>query len=208
MNLSPSETPKAGGLAQSLTRLLVGAVVGGGAAWIWFTHAAGVDWIDALTLGLSLVCLLGATRLIFESFNRRALAVRMQVEGETTPKETGQARLAAGLMVVLGLVLLLPAASRTFGWIDPRLAYAGIVAFAVLRVLYTWHVVRTGDEFLKRRMHEASWKILVLFSLGLLLYGGAERLDLVAEGSIWDAFVILTGLSLIVPAIGPVRRST
>ncbi len=185
------------------TRLIVMLIyyvaVSAGVYWLWHRHVYITRWADEAALCVALICVLAGARLLYEFFNPRLLGDRLQVEGESTPREAALARVQAALIVLLGVVLVLPNVAFGFDW-PPALVYGAILVFVVVRTLYTLWIWRTADEFLRRRMTEAAWWTLMLTTTGLLLYGGAERLGLVRVASSWDVLVVVLGVAIVTPS--------
>ncbi len=168
--------------------------------WLWRGgHVYITRWADQAALGVALVCVLAAGRLLYESFNPRLLGERIQVEGESTPQEAWQARIQAALIFVLGIALVLPNLTFAFDW-PAWWSYAAIVVFVVVRTVNTFRVLKSADEYLRRRMFEASWWTLLLTTTGLLIYGGAERLGLVQVATSWDVMVVVFGVAIVTPS--------
>jgi hypothetical protein len=201
---APGAGPDASLVAARRTRMIVMwiyfAVVTAGVVWLWRGgHVWITRWADQAALCVALVCVLAAGRLLYESFNRRLLGDRMQVEGESTPQETTQARIQAVLIFLLGIALVLPNLTFAFDW-SPGLAYGVIVAFVVVRTGYTLQAWKKADEFVRRRMTESAWWTLLVTTTGLLLYGGAERLGLTEEVTSWDVMILVFGVAIVMPS--------
>jgi hypothetical protein len=201
MTTAPAPDPRlaAARRTRMIVMLIYYVVLCAGAYWLWHGHVYITRWVDDAALGVALVCVLAAGRLLYESFNRRLLGDRLQVEGESTPREAALARVQAGMIFFLGVVLVLPNVAFGLGW-SPALAYAAIVVFVIVRSIYTLWVWKTADEFLRRRMTEATWWTMLLTTTGLLLYGGAERLDLVQVATSWDVLVVVMGIAIVTPS--------
>jgi hypothetical protein len=200
MNDAPAPDPKlpAARRTRMIAMLLYFIAVSTGVIWLWHGHVYITRWADEAALCVALICVLAAGRLLYESFDRRLLGERMQVEGESTPKEARHARLQAALMCLLGLVLVLPNVTFGLNW-SPVLAYVGVVAYVVVRLAYALKVWRTSDEYVRRRISETGWWALLITTTGLLLYGGAERLGLVQAASSWDVLVLVVGVTILTP---------
>ena len=57
--------------------------------WVWIDGVR-PGWADAIAFSVTLICLASGARLLVESFDRKALGARMEVEGDPTVRETGQ----------------------------------------------------------------------------------------------------------------------
>ena len=167
--------------------------------WLWRSHVHITRWADDAALMVGAICVLAAGRLLYESLNRRLLGDRLQVEGDSTPRETVQVRIQAVLIFLLGIMLVAPNVAFGFDW-PPTVVYGAIVLFVVVRTVYTLRVLKTADEFIRRRMFEAGWWTLLLTTTGLLLYGGAERLGLVRVATSWDVLVVVLGVAIVTPS--------
>ena len=182
-----------------IVMLIYYVAVSAGVYWLWHGHVYITRWADEAALCVALICVLAAGRLLYESFNRRLLGDRLQVEGESTPREAAQARVQAALIFLLGIALVLPNVAFGLSW-SPEVAYGAILVFVIVRSLYTWRVLKQADEFLRRRMFEAAWWTLLLTTTGLLIYGGAERLGLVRVATSWDVLVVVLGIAIVTPS--------
>ena len=201
MTETPAVDPRlaAARRTRTIVMLIYYVAVSAGAYWLWHSHVYLTRWADDAALCVALICVLAGARLLYESFNPRLLGDRLQVEGESTPREAALARVQAALIVLLGVVLVLPNVAFGFNW-PPALIYGAILIFVAVRTLYTLWVWRTADEFLRRRMTEASWWTLMLTTTGLLIYGGAERLGLVQIATSWDVLVVVLGIAIVTPS--------
>lgn len=193
---------------QTLVQLVVGGAVGAAAAWTYAENANVMRWADMVALSLALICLIAATRLFLNSFNRRSLGQLMAVEGDSTSKEATQARFQAVLLVCLGLTLFWPPLATMRGWPAPVWAYGVIAAFVVLRLWYTNHAFKTGDEFMRQRVRDASWRSYFIGQTLLLAYAGGERLGLFPPMNAWDVLVVMVAIGVVVPAFTPGRKLT
>ena len=182
-----------------IVMLIYWAAVSAGVIWLWRGHVYITRWADDAALGVALVCVLAAGRMLFESFNLRLLGDRLQVEGEGTPQEAAKMRIQALVIFATGLVLVLPNVTFGLGW-SREVSYGAIVVFVIARTAYGLRNLRTADEFVRRRMAEANLWTLFLTTTALFLYGGAERLGLAPVATSWDVLVIVLGLALVVPS--------
>ncbi|MFZ2030886.1 MAG: hypothetical protein WAU68_11295 [Vitreimonas sp.] len=184
----------------SLVRMTIGAALGGGALYLYMTHAAEIRWADGVAIAVSLICFIAAVRLFGESLDPKKLAVRMEVEGETTPKEANSARVQAVLLIALGVSIVWPVIATLNGWPAPVWAYAVTAIFIVIRVGYTLVMWRTTDEFARQRTRQVAWWTYFVSQTALIAYAGAERLGLTPPLTAWDIMVLTTATSIAVAA--------
>ncbi|MBS0297400.1 MAG: hypothetical protein JSR45_13910 [Proteobacteria bacterium] len=199
-------SPEPGRRSGALLSMGLTAALGLGLLWLIWTRGHGLSWADKLALIVSLMCLASAIRIGLESLDPRRLSQRMSLEGESTPAETAQVRLQAGVVALMGVVIALPPLADMLGWRAPEVIYGVFLAYAAIRIVYARHVLKTADEFVRRRMERAALVIMMLFQTGLLLVAGAERLGLIGPVSGWDALVCLTTLAVLTPVFLQSRR--
>jgi len=200
-NASASAPQPGHGVTAAVVRAGLVCVMAIGLFWWFTTRVPWVRWADVLAVGVSFACVLSAARVGLLSFNPAALGKRMELEGDSTAGEARQARLQSLMLFLLAVVLLMPAAYGLWGWPDPRLAYGAVVVFVALRIAYTWHIFRTTDEFVRRRIQRGAWGVFFVFQSLLLLWAAGERLGLLVPLDGWDALVLLTTLTLFVPSL-------
>ncbi len=144
------------------------------------------------------MCGAGAARLLAESFDPAALGKRMGVEGAGAAKETGQVRLQAMLMAVLGLTLAWPPLATLAGYPTPTWSYAVIGALVAIRLAYTHYMFQRGDAFLRQRVRNGAWaRAYFIGQTGLLAYAGGERLGLIPPITAWDVLTLTMALSVL-----------
>lgn len=193
MSTAAPQRPEIGA---SLIRMVVGAALGGGALWLYWLNADHMRWSDGVAIAVALICFLAAVRIFAESLDPKKLAQRMEVEGETTPKETNQARLQALLMVVLGVSILWPVVATMRGWPAPAWAYAVTAVFIVIRIGYTLAMWTKTDEFVRQQTKNVTWWTFFWSQTALIAYAGAERLGLAPAVTAWDVMVLITATSI------------
>ena len=199
---TPRETP-----IVPLVRAIMVVLLLGVAALIAIYGARFPRWSDLIAIVVGCVCAAGAARLMAESFDPVALGKRMCVEGPGTPKEAAQVRLQALLMLVLGLTLAWPPLATFTGYPAPMWSYAVIAAFVVIRLVYTHYMFQNGDEFLRQRVRNSTWRAYFIGQTALLAYAGGERLGLLAPLTAWDVLTLTMALSILVSAFGPMVRA-
>jgi hypothetical protein len=191
-----SNPPRPINVGASIVRMLVGAALGGGALWLYATHAQSFRWSDGIAISVALICFIAATRLMSESFDPNKLGARLEVEGASTPKEVNGARIQAILLVALGIAIVWPAIATMQGWPAPVWAYAVTAVFIVIRVAYTLIMWRKLDEFARQRTKNVTWWTYFISQTGLIAYAGAERLGLAPPVTAWDIMVLITATSI------------
>lgn len=201
-------SPEPGRRSGALLSTLLTTLLGLGLLWLVWTRGYGLGWADKLALVVSLMCLASAIRIGLESLDPRRLSQRMSLEGESTPAETAQVRLQAAIVAMMGVVIGLPPLTDMLGWRAPEVVYGAFLAYAAVRIVYARHILKTADEFVRRRMERAALVILMVFQTGLLLVAGAERVGLIGPVSSWDALVCLTTLAVLMPVFLQSRRET
>ena len=189
-----------------IIEMVIGATLAGAVVWAYYSHAMVVRWADGIALGCTLVCFIAATRIFTRSLDAKALGEMMAVEGASTPRETGQARLQALLLLALGVTIAWPPIATYEHWPAPAWSYLVIVAFLAARIFYTNHVFQKGDEFVRQRIRDAAWRTYFVGQSLLMAYAGGERLGLFPPMNAWDVLVALTLLSIVMPAINPQRK--
>jgi hypothetical protein len=204
---SPEPAPVRPRSAGRLTGFGVMLALGLGAAFYVGSHKVALGWADAVALGLSLICIGAAVRLGIDSLDPATLGRRMEVEGDSTEKEARQARLQAVLLFALGVVLVLPPAAGVLGLGVPWIVYAAILVFVAVRIVYTRHVLRSGDEFVRQRIQRVQSVAFMVVQTGLLLYAGAERLGLAPRASAWEILVLVTLTVVLLPSVLLTRRA-
>lgn len=190
----------------SLLRMMVGAVIGGAAVWLYFSFARDLRWSDMVALTIAVVCLIGAVRLFLDSLNRRALGRMLQVEGESSAEETAQARWHAAMMGVLGVMFVWPPLATLTGAPAPLWSYAVIAAALIANLWFTFRVFDGSDEYARQRMLQATWRASLAGQALLIAYAGAERLGLVPPLTAWDVLVVLTAVSMLTPLFGGAQK--
>ena len=193
-----SELPRP--TASMLTRLVFVAAAGAGVMYVLLTYGAELRWSDQVAVIVAFMCLASGARIMFESFNSRALGQRLQVEGDSTPKEAAQARLLALLQMALGGVMIWPPLAARLGWPAPPWTYAIVAGFLAIRIAYTIYMFRRTDEFTRQRVRHATWWTYFIGQTALLAYACAERLGLAPAATAWDILVLLVALSLVTSA--------
>ena len=194
----------------SVLRMLIGAVLGGGAIWFYYTNSQVIRWSDGIAIAVALICFIAAARLLGESFDAKKLSVRMDVEGDPTRREVNQVRLQCILLVALGVSIVWPVIATAQNWPAPIVAYAVTAVFIVIRVSYTLLMWRSADEFVRSRVTGISWWTFFISQTALIAYAGAERLGLMPPLTAWDIMVSITGISILVSALAgrpSVRRA-
>ena len=195
---------------KTLVQMLVGAAVGGAAAWFYMENADVLRWADAIALGLALVCFIAALRIFLHARSSKLLGELMsqlsQLEGDSTTREMRQARLQALMLAALGVALVWPPIATMQHWPAPWWAYGVIAAIVAAKLWYTNYVFREGDEFTRQSIRDAAWRSYFITQTLLLAYAGAERLGLVAPVNAWDILVLMTGVSILMPAFKTKRK--
>lgn len=193
MSTTAPQRPEIG---QSLLRMVIGAALGGGALWLYWTYSHEIRWSDGVAIAVALICFIAAMRLFTESFNPKQLAKRLEVEDDTTPKEASAARLQAVLMLVLGVAMLWPVVATLQHWPAPLWAYAVIAIFIIIRIGYTLAMWTKADEFVRQRTKNVTWWTYFWSQTALIAYACAERLGLVSALTAWDIMVLITATSI------------
>jgi hypothetical protein len=201
-----SETPRENGIVPLVRAIMVVLLLGvAGLIAVYGTRFP--RWSDLIAIVVACMCAAGAARLMAESFDPVALGKRMCVEGPGTAKEAAQVRLQALLMFVLGLTLAWPPLATLAGYPAPIWSYAVIAAFVVIRLVYTHYMFERGDEFLRQRVRNSTWRSYFIGQTALLAYAGGERLGLVPPLTAWDVLTLTMALSIVVTAFGPMVRA-
>lgn len=194
--MSNTAIPQRPDIGPSLVRLLVGAVLGGGALWLYWSYADAIRWSDGVAIAVALICFIAAFRLFTESFDPRKLARRMEVEDDTTPKEANAARLQAVLMAALGVAMVWPVIATLQGWPAPVWAYVVTAGFILIRIIYTLVMWKRTDEFVRQRTKNVAWWTYFLSQTALIAYACGERLGLVSALTAWDIMVLIQAASI------------
>lgn len=190
----------------TLLRMIAGAAIGAVVAWGYFSFARELRWSDILALVLAMVCVIGGVRLFLDSLNRRALGRMLEVEGESSPEETTQARWHAAMMGVLGLMLIWPPLATLSGAPAPLWTYIVVAASLIANLWFTWRVFEGSDEYARQRMLQATWRASLAGQALLIAYAGAERLGLVPPLTAWDVLVVFTAISMLTPLFGGAQK--
>lgn len=185
----------------SIVRMVIGAGLAAGALWFYTSNSQVVRWSDGVAITVALICFIAAVRLFGESFDAKKLGKRLEVEGESTPKEINAARVQCILLVALGVSIVWPVIATARSWPAPVWAYAVTAIFIVIRVSYTLLMWRKADEFTRARITAVAWWTYFITQTGLIAYAGAERLGLIHPMNAWDIAVATTGISIAVSAI-------
>lgn len=192
----------------SIARMIIGAALAAGALWFYTANSQVIRWSDGIAIAVALVCFIAAVRLFGESFDAKKLGARLEVEGDSTPKEINSARVQSILLVALGVSFVWPVIATARNWPAPIWAYAVTAIFIVIRVSYTLVMWRKADEFTRARIMAVSWWTYFVTQTGLIAYAGAERLGLISPMNAWDIAVAITGISIAMSAIIGRSRTT
>lgn len=197
-------------IGTQLMRMLIGALIGAAACYLYFSYMREFRWADGVALGLAIVCFIAAVRIFLHARDKKLMGQLMrevsQIEGDSTPREMSQARLQALVLAALGVSLLWPPLATAQNWPAPWWSYSVIVATLAVKLWYTAHVFRVADEFTRQQIRDAAWRASFVSQTLLLAYAGAERLGLVQPVNAWDILVVMTGISILVPAFNPRRK--
>ncbi|MBS0297401.1 MAG: hypothetical protein JSR45_13915 [Proteobacteria bacterium] len=205
MNSGSSLKPPAAAW-RSLGRMVIGAVLGGGATLLLYVGLRRLDWADALALVCSLMCLISAVVLALASLDRNALSRTLKVEGEATPAEVRGARLQAVVLALAGLLLIAPVIAEVLGNPVPLATWLCLAALFVAQSGYNLQLWRKGDELVRRVILEAGALTFWIFQGGLFLYAAAERLGLVPAATAWDLFSAIMAAYLLAGCVITLRR--
>jgi len=187
-------------VAPMLLRLVMMTAAGAGVFYVLLTYGERMRWSDQIAIVVGFMCMASAVRILLQSLDRKALARRMQVEGESTPKEVAGARLQALLILALGVVVVWPPLAVQMGWPAPVWTYAVVAAFLVIRIAYTIYAFRRTDEFTRQRVRHVAWWTYFVGQTALVAYACAERLGLAPSVTAWDILVLVVGLSIVMSA--------
>lgn len=208
--MSTATVPPAAPKGSPLGRILgVATLIGLSALllnWV-MSHDVHLDWADAMAFAITLIGTAGGVRLVVDTFDRKALGARMEVEGDPTAREAGQARLQGIMLLLLAVAMAVPPVVRLTGWGSPSLAYAAVFVFVAARLWYNRRVLSCADEFLQRRVQEAHSMLFMALTPTLMLYAAGERLGLAPQASAWQILVLVTLSTFIVPAIVRARMN-
>lgn len=195
---------------------LVGAVVGYTfGRWIDSPdgRAALPGWADVGALFLAVALLAQGVIVLVLSFSRRLSGevISGEVGRTASPGQVSFYRLQAGVLLLAGLMLALPALVPLLAGapLDTRLG-------AITMTVIGWSfVLQTGlnlmlwqraDEFVRRLISETSSLCFWVLQAALFLWAAGERLGLLSPISTWDCTVVLMGAYFLASAFISTRN--
>jgi len=195
---------------------LVGAAVGYTfGRWIDSPEvsAAFPGWADAGALFLAIALLAQGVIVLALSFSRRLSGEIFSGEDgrSASPGQVSFYRLQAGVLLLAGIMLALPAVISLLAGARPdaRLAMGTMVVIGFAFVLQTalnLVVWQRADEFVRRLISETSSLCFWVLQGALFLWAAGERLGLLSPISTWDCTVVLMGVYFIASAFISTRN--
>jgi hypothetical protein len=199
MNAATEIHPRRKSAASLVIEAILGAIMGAVAVSLYLTYAEQLRWADVVALMIAFICVIGALRLFAESFDPRALAERLGLEGDVTEKERRDVRLQAFISAAFGVTVIWPPLATLNGGVAPVWSYVLIAAFLAVQVWSNWRMGKSQDEYSRAYVRHLTWGGFIIGQTALLGYACAERLGLAPPLTAWDVFMVFTALSIVVP---------
>lgn len=198
MNTATQAQPRIS-LTKMAIEAILGAITGGIVVSLYLSYAEQFRWADFIALIVAMVCVIGGGRLFAESFDARAVAKRLGLEGEGTQSEKNELRMQALVSAAFAAAVIWPPLATLNGGAAPVWSYVIIAASLGLQIWSMWRMGKNNDEYARAYMRHLTWGAFVIGQTALLAYACAERLGVAPPLTAWDIFMVFTALSIVTP---------